>query len=607
MNLRIASAALLAITATVALAQREGSVWWGYHHEADVPDYYLGVSKASVYEAAIFVSGTDAPTQGGTISAVRLPFRDSEHIDSLTLWLTTELGQENLASVFVGKPQQGWNIISLPADVSVPAEGIYVGYTFRVTELDGMSEHPLITCNDVNDGGLWLRVADVKAYSEWTTTRRYGSLALQVELAGPCLPVCSATVDAIRQHNVVAQTDDVMEVMFTNYGTAAISSLQYSYAFGNESLTGSHELDTPMPRVYGCQGYAVLPIHAPSTTGRQTLTLSLTGINGQDNQHDANSGQTDVLCLQRKPHHRTVMEEYTGTWCSMCPRGFAGIARLKQMYPDDFIAVSVHVLNGDPMDVYYDYYYVINTTQFPSCRFDRGSVTDPYDGDHPDGHFHADENFRAANAVLAPADLSVSAQWMGDSVCIIESTAIFAFDDDECRYQLAYIMVEDSLCGPDDDHKWHQKNSFSDPSLAYYVEDDMQQYVNAEGTMLHGVKYNDVVIAMSDVRGIPGSLSGAQVAGVPMSHGYELRRTPVSQHRENISIVCLLIDQQTKLVANAAICKPAQDSGIVAQKFQKTQWPHHTYDLQGRPIVKGQKGLVIVREADGTIRKQIIK
>ena len=606
MTRRIASAILLAVlTATAALAQREGSVWWGYYQGDEVPSNYLGVSKATVYEAAVHVNGLDAPLKGGTISAVRLPFRDVEHIDSLTLWIATELGQQELASVFVGKPQPGWNVIQLPADVSVPAEGIYVGYTFRVTELDGKSERPLIICSNYDEGGLWLRVADVKAYSEWTTTKRYGSLALQLATENPSFPACFATLDAIRQNNVVRLTADSVEVMFSSYGTEAVHSLQYRYEFGDEEKTGSYELKEPLPRVYGYQAYDVLPIMAPEETGRLPLTLTLTGVNGKTIE-GSGSQQAEVLSLQHSTHHRTVMEEYTGTWCSACPRGFAGIARLKQLFPDDFIAVSVHILNGDPMDVYYDYYYVMNTTQFPSCRFDRGALTDPYDGDVTDGHFHADQNFRTANAIKAPANLSVSAQWTTDSVCSIESSTTFAFDDDECRYQLAYIMIEDSLCGPDDDHSWHQKNSFNDPSMAYYVEDDMQQYVNAEGMMLHGMKYNDVVIAMSDVRGIDGSLSGRQACGVPMTHSYELRRSPVSQHRENVHIVCLLIDKLTKRVANAAIC-PVTTSAAVQYVAVSQQRAERAYDLQGRPAAKRQKGLVIVRNADGTIRKQIIK
>lgn len=606
MKKRLASLIVLTMLATAVLAQREGCLWWGYHHADDVPESWLGVSKAAVYEAAIHVEGNAAPTEGGTISGVRLPFYDVEHIDSLTLWLTTTLGTEDLQSVYVGKPQKGWNVVSLPAAVAIPDTGLYVGYTFRVTELDGQSEHPLVMSSNISDGGLWLRVAEVKAYSEWFNTKRYGSLAMQLELSGPGVADNSVSVEAIQSNNVICQTADSLQVAVATYGTQAVGSLQYAYAFGDEQMTGTFELPAPMPRVWGAQDYFTVPLQAPTASGRMMLSYTLTGVNGAANQCQQNTASAEVLSLQRKAHRRTVMEEYTGTWCSACPRGFAGIARLKKMFPDDFIAVSVHILNGDPMDVYYDYYYVINTTQFPSCRFDRGAVTDPYDGDITDGHFHADRNFLAANAILAPADLSVSAQWTSDSLCSIESTTTFVYDDAACRYQLVYLMIEDSLRGPEGDHKWHQKNSFSDPSMAYYVEDDMQQYVQAEGLMIEDVAYNDVVISMSDVRGISGSLDGQQVAEVPMKHQYELQRTAVSQNRENIHIVCLLVDTKTKRVANAAICSvttPASVASVAVAQQQTEQ----AFDLQGRRVDRSHKGLVIVRQADGSLRKQFIK
>ena len=608
---RIPAFLFAVILATAAFAQSDGCLWWGYYHGTNLPDSKLGVSKTAVYEAAIHVDGEAGKLLHQTaIQTVRLPFDSSEHIDSLTLWFTIDLEGERLMTVPVDKLVDGWNEVTLPECLPIPEEGLYVGYTFKVTELDGQSERPLIMCSETADGGLWLRVQSVKQYREWFNTRRYGSLALQLLVSGGSLPRLSASVDAIRQANVVRQTDDEVEVMFSNYGTEPISALHYAYSFGDEQFTGDYTLAEPLTNVYGVQGYAVVPIKAPEATGRMPLTFTLLGVNDGDNLNTENTAATEVLSLQFKPHRRTVMEEYTGTWCSMCPRGFAGIARLKQMYPDDFIAVSVHVLNGDPMDVYYDYYYVINTTQFPSCRFDRGAVTDPYDGDLPDGHFHADENFRQANRILAPADLDVEAEWTADSVCAIRSTVNFAYDADQCDYKLAYILIEDSLRGPEGDHSWHQKNSFSDPTLAYYVEDDMQQYVNAEGTMLHNVSYNDVVIAMSDVRGIEGSLEGPQRVGQPMTHDYELRLTPVSQNRQNTHVVALLIDSKTKLVANAALCNISGASSVpfVALPTQQTQ---QQFDLLGRPVSQQvnahRPSLRLVRCADGSIRKQFNK
>ncbi|MBR1415809.1 MAG: hypothetical protein IJ570_08120 [Prevotella sp.] len=605
---RLTSVLTALLLVTAAFAQREGCLWWGYNHEAGIPDNYLGVSKSTVYEAAIRVDGTTAPTIGSTLTAVRLPFRSAEHIDSLTLWLTTELGQENVASIFVGQPIAGWNVVELPQPVSIPQTGLYVGYTFRVNELDGMSERPLVMCNTISDDGLNLRIADVKSYANWYNTKRYGSLAMQLELAGPAFAANDVSVDALATNNLLAQTQDSVVVTLTNYGTSAPETLQYSYTYADEAYSTSCTLSSPLPRVWGAQNMFSVPVEAPVATGRLQMFYTLAGVNGSDNQNQQNTAQAELFSLARSTHRRTVMEEYTGTWCSACPRGFAGIARLKEAYPDDFIAVSVHVLNGDPMDVYYDYYYVMNATLFPSCRFDRGELTDPYDGDFSDGHFHADLNYLAAHRKLAPADLTVQAQWTSETTCLITAEANFAYDAPQCEFALAYIMTEDSLRGPEGDKSWFQMNSF--PQMPYYVEEDMQQYVNAEGTLLHDVAYNDVVTAMSDVRGINGSLEGTQTAGQPMSHTYEMELPTISQDKRNIHIVALLIDKTTRLVANAAICSVQASAGISSIQRSAPASRPATYDLQGRNIKASHArhgSILVARQADGSFHKTIIR
>lgn len=606
MNRRFSVLALILVFATAALALGEDGLWWGFHHDSRVPDNYLGVSKAAVYEAAIHVAPDALPAPDAKVAAVRLPFQDVTYIDSLTLWFTTELGTENLVSVFVGKPQAGWNVVELAQPCPIPAEGCYVGYSFKVTEANELSNRPLIMCDDyTSPDGLWLRIASVRTYADWYNSKRYGALAIQLLLQSNQLPTDAVAVESIYSNNVVAGTSDSLRLTLTNYGTASVQTLQYSCLFGSEQQLGSCDVPLPISNVYGQQAVVDVPVTALLATGRMSLSFTLTGVNGHDNQHQHNAALSDIYSCQRKAHRRTVMEEYTGTWCSACPRGFAGIARLKRMFPEDFIALSVHVLNGDPMDVYYDYYYVMNTTQFPSCRFDRGQLTDPYDGSFVDGHFHADLPFLSANRILAPADLSVEAQWTDEThtTVAITSTTDFVFDDDECRYKLAYVMTEDSLRGPEGDKSWYQRNSFSDPSLAYYVEDDMQPYVNSEGTFLTDVIYNDVVIAMSDVRGIEGCFTGPQVAGQPMSHTYQLDVPAISQDKSNIHVVCLLIDQQTKLIANAAITQVGENVMSIAE-IKSKQTGYNTYfSPDGKRLNALQKGLNIVRRPDGSILK----
>ena len=268
MTKRILLATLAMILTVAVSAQSGGSLWWGFYNGVDVPDNHLGLGKPVVYEAAIHVSGTSAPTAATTITSVRLPFTAVEHVDSLTLWLTTDLeSDQRIVTLPVDAPVAGWNEVALPEPVSIPAEGLFVGYTFRVTSIDGDdSERPLVMCDALGDGGLWLRVAAVKGYKEWASIRRYGSLAMQLQLTGGQLAPCSVSADAIRQSNVVRLTDDEVELMLSNYGTEAITSIDYAYSFGSETRNATYTLPAPLQNVYGLQGYLVLPITAPEAT-----------------------------------------------------------------------------------------------------------------------------------------------------------------------------------------------------------------------------------------------------------------------------------------------------------------------------------------------------
>lgn len=82
--------------------------------------------------------------------------------------------------------------------------------------------------------------------------------------------------------------------------------------------------------------------------------------------------------------------------------------------------------------------------------------------------------------------------------------------------------------------------------------------------------------------------------------------TAVSQNRDNIHIVCLLVDTETKRVGNAAICSVGAPATVQSVVFA-TQQTEQAFDLQGRPATGSHKGLVIVRQTDGTVRKMMNK
>ena len=56
------------------------------------------------------------------------------------------------------------------------------------------------------------------------------------------------------------------------------------------------------------------------------------------------AGEEMYYLVQRQSafNRKVVMEEGTGTWCGYCPEGMATILRMKEKYPDNFIAVAIH-------------------------------------------------------------------------------------------------------------------------------------------------------------------------------------------------------------------------------------------------------------------------
>lgn len=48
---------------------------------------------------------------------------------------------------------------------------------------------------------------------------------------------------------------------------------------------------------------------------------------------------------------KVLLEDFTGTWCQYCPNGTKGIEDLRVQYPANFLPVSSHNANNDPLEV----------------------------------------------------------------------------------------------------------------------------------------------------------------------------------------------------------------------------------------------------------------
>ena len=296
---------------------------------------------------------------------------------------------------------------------------------------------------------------------------------------------------------------------------------------------------------------------------------------------------------------RSVIEEYTGTWCGNCPRGIVGLQRLSEEFGDRCIAIAVHSGAGEPMQIL-SYPDLQPGTGIPACNIDRGPKLDPYRGSHTAYHYNINADFAARLAEPSEAGLELSAQWADANQWDVRFTATttFGFSGDAANYRLAFILLEDGMKGTGKD--WVQVNYFSTSSTfddsKTYLDDDMAWWRNAPLNVTD-IEYNHVPVNTLGIKtGIQGSIQSPAVKGEAQTYAADVTTLGVKiiQDKARLSAVALLLNTETGRVVNAARADIRPFGTAAVQSVaapQQSAAP--VYDLQGRRIATPQKGLYI--------------
>ena len=280
----------------------------------------------------------------------------------------------------------------------------------------------------------------------------------------------------------------------------------------------------------------LVPFPADATVGEQVKTLTITKVNGLDNEAEDKTVSGTLVTVKRKPKFVPLVEDATGTWC---PRGAVGLKLLNKTFRDDVVTVAVH--SNDPMDLPN---YWLNASSFPSCQINRGEFVDPYYGSS-DMPFGIKLDVEAAMRQYTIGEIAVNAEWTDASQTAIKvsTTTTFVEDVASSPYQIGYLLLEDKQTGTTSG--WNQKNYFSgstinDPNLKTLVESP---------SMMQNVKYDHVPVATwKHETGVEGSLPTTITSEVPMSYTYtlDISGNKRIQNKARLVVVALLLNKDTK-------------------------------------------------------------
>lgn len=388
-----------------------------------------------------------------------------------------------------GSLSQGYNDIAFDEPIPIPDKDVYVGYTFYNVE----NRAALVVYDKgKSDGGLYLNLGGA-----WLDYSPYGMgvSGLQVIIGSQNLSEYDVQFRKVEWHNVLCGNSSLRAVMRSS-SKHPVSSFNYTIKIGEEIQGGIINLANPIPEGMDKDFAVEIPFEAPAVPKHFEAELDVTQVDGEPNAEGATPLKVQLNSVSRSVPRNTVVEEYTGTECGYCPKGWVGMETLKERYGDRFIGVAIHQYNkSDPM--YNKAYARLGFIGAPSCKLDRNTDDiDPYDGS---GYYPSIiGDFEYANSLLPDVEVSVTGTLSEDRQTVTADLDAEFLGDAE-GYSIGYALTADGLTG---NGAWLQANYYYAIQSSAVMNDELPALAmfcegGEKGQSKAKMVYNDVMLASS--------------------------------------------------------------------------------------------------------------
>lgn len=591
--MKLVSKIMFLAVMALPVTARATDIAFSYPDPSDTFESY-GTGLAERYDVAILIPGEFA---GGTVRHISVPVFESEYITDYKVWTSTELSAEANGIVADVTPLSGRLDYSPSTAVAIPDAGLYVGYSFTVQRVtDDASAEPVAVLPGAAAGALFVKTST--KYRQWT------SVSLQRKCCLPLVVTIDADVPAAdmavtfncEELNIEASaTEFAVPLNFTNYGGAEVRTI--SLELDADGKTLSQEIDcSDLTFFFGKNVNREVVLPNNFTPGEHVFSVKVKDVNSVANSYVGDIAHTDVFLYTRKPVNRPILEEYTGLWCNYCPVGFAALEYMNRVHPDNFIGVAFH--ENDKMAVLESNEFPSDVPSYPYGYLNRKWVVDPYYGRSGyEGNIETD--WIEMSADFTPVDINVEAAVDPVDPSRIEARASVNFvRKPRTEQRLFYYLLADGLQDP----TWKQANSYSGYDPAEFEFPEMAVFCNG-GTRVSGLVFNDVVIMVSDPKGIPGSLPADMVADQDYTHGYSfetagavsLKGVDLIAKATRLQVVAGVVDTATGRVLNSAKTVVSGFGGISDTRTDSDIISVEYFDLFGRKITPGSRGMFIER------------
>lgn len=575
---------------------------------------YFGTAKKESFDVAMLLA--DKYTKGKKIESIKVPFPKNAEIGNVKIWLTKKLAlanKKNVADVMTldATMDDSTAIVKFATPYTIDSDTLYIGYSFDVVELTERTQLPISLINEKGVQGLWTHSS--RTYRSWLDKSTYGCSAMQVELSG--FNANDAYFEGFKDYYNQVNIATPINLTLLNRGYNGIKSIDYSYSVGDKKVSDHLTLDAPIPACLNASTEFTVTLPAIEAKGKYPVTFSIDKVNGEANSEVATANSTMAI-YNKLPKHRPVMEEFTGTWCGNCARGWIGLEVMTRLHPD-FIALAYH--SGDVMQVIDQKNFLGFDTEnpaYPMANIDRVYTDiDPYYGADMTP-FGIEEIWKKQAEILAPASLETEAAFTPDGKDI-KAKAILEFPEDvndADKYSVEFVLVTDGLHG--EGQAWEQSNYLEENEKGDYPFPEADIFF-AGSSSIPNMHYNDVVVATTRLRNglikLPAKVEAEKAFSIEgtiteVDSIKNMANYPVIQDSKNLRIVALLLNEKGQIV-NGAQAKVTgyETTGIrnINNNAAEADVPA-IYNLQGHRLQTMQKGLNIIRTKDGKTKKVML-
>ena len=590
------------------LADGDGVTYWSYYGGNSSSWTGLGTGSAATFHVAVKLPNVLA---GSTLKSINIPVI-STSMTSVTAWLRTNLDGANAVEVSV--PDNTFVVgnytnAPLTADYVIPAGDVYVGYTFTSTVA-----YPIAVADGADANSLYLKIND-GGWGDYSGGD-YGLSPLQIAVTNLNLPDYAVTFEDMESLTLTPNTAFKAQVLVDNSGKNAIESIDYTIEIDGQKTQKHLTLKSPIPA--GINQKDIIEVEGVSVADikKYTVKVTLDKVNGQANSKST-SVSAQFMNVTRVAARRTVVEEFTGTGCGWCTRGWVGMEYLKEKYQDKFVGIAFHKYNSD--DPMYVANYVstksLGISGAPSCSIDRKITVDPFYGTDY-GIWYDLEDF---NAVLPIVDVSAKGVWNEDQTAVDVTTKVEALTSG-IGFTVAYVLTADQLSGTTSE--WKQTNYYYQYSSSTLpTEPNLAQFGSGgkNGKSSVFLTFNDVMIGSS--YSSAGKNQASTIAGSDNAvlgtvyEGTHTVKMPTKETLKNaiqndkVFANVLIISNETGEILNAARVKVMTqvESNGISELNADNRAEVARYSLDGRRLNAPQKGVNIVKFNDGKTQKVVVK